>query len=126
MATVPPPPSKRQKTEAAERSRLQQEINEIPTNLGSVRIQFFDASTGTAAGALILVPVADATVKNLELLVNSLQGHVCMIRVHDQKKTDRGRLHLSEFPTALPCGEKRAPMRRVGRQISPPACTSQS
>lgn len=76
MTTVPPPPSKRQKTESIERSRVQQEINEIPTDLGSIRIQFFDASTGNAAGAPILVPVIDATVKNLELLVNSLQGHV--------------------------------------------------
>ena len=77
MATVIPPPSKRQKLDIAERAREQQQnINEIPQDLGNIRIQFFDHATGKATGGPVLVPVADATVKNLELLVNSIQGNV--------------------------------------------------
>ena len=77
MATVIPPPNKRQKTALAERAREQQSINSIPDDLGSVRVQFFDQSTGKATGGSVSIPVADATVKNLELLVNSLLGNVC-------------------------------------------------
>jgi hypothetical protein len=79
MATVLPPPSKKQKVAAEERAREQQEIRRIPDGLGSVRIQFFDQATGKASGGAISVPVADATVKNLELLVNSLLGNVCTL-----------------------------------------------
>ncbi|KAI9674462.1 MAG: hypothetical protein M1817_001800 [Caeruleum heppii] len=75
MATVLPPPSKRQKTATATRAREQQDIDSIPDNLGSVRIQFHDHATGLSAGPPVSVPVADATVKNLELLLNKLQSH---------------------------------------------------
>jgi ribosome assembly protein 4 len=77
MATVLPPPSKRQRTEAAERSRAQQDIEEVPSDAGSLRLQFYDETTGLPIGqGPVLVPVADATPKNLELLLNTLQGHV--------------------------------------------------
>jgi len=77
MATVLPPPSKRQRTDAAERARQQQEIEVIPSDAGTLRLQFFDETTGLAIGdGPILVPVADATPKNLEVLLNALQGHV--------------------------------------------------
>lgn len=76
MATVLPPPSKRQRTAAAERAREQQEINRIPDDLGSVRVQFFDQATGQHTGAPVSIPVIDANVKNLELLLNTLQGNV--------------------------------------------------
>ncbi|TVY75932.1 Ribosome assembly protein [Lachnellula suecica] len=76
MTTVLPPPSKRQRTDAAERARQQQDIEEIPSDAGSLRIQFFDETTGLPIGqGPVLVPVADATPKNLELLLNALQGH---------------------------------------------------
>ncbi|KAI9734446.1 MAG: hypothetical protein M1818_006835 [Claussenomyces sp. TS43310] len=76
MATVLPPPSKRQRLEAEERSREQQETETIPADAGSVRIQFFDEITGQPIGqGPVLVPVADANPKNLELLINTLQGH---------------------------------------------------
>ncbi|KAI9788487.1 MAG: hypothetical protein M1833_002919, partial [Piccolia ochrophora] len=75
MATVLPPPSKRQKVAAATRAREQQDIDTIPENLGSIRIQFHDHATGTTTGPAVSVPVADATVKNLELLLNTLQGN---------------------------------------------------
>ena len=76
MATVLPPPNKRQRLETAERAREQQDVRAIPEGLGSVRVQFFDQSTGKATGGAVSIPVADTTVKNLELLLNSLQGHV--------------------------------------------------
>lgn len=76
MATVFPPPSKRQRTAVAEIARDQQDVDTIPNNLGSVRIHFFDQSTGKPTGPPVAVPVADATVKNLELLLNTLQGNV--------------------------------------------------
>lgn len=77
MATVLPPPSKRQRTDAAERAREQQDIEEVPGNAGSLRIQFFDETTGLAIGqSHVVLAVADANPKNLEVLLNELQGHV--------------------------------------------------
>ncbi|KAL6716182.1 ribosome assembly [Lecanora helva] len=73
MATLLPPPSKKQRTAAAEKSREQQQIETIPPDLGNIRVQFFDQSNGRPTGAPVAVPVADATVKNLELLLNTLQ-----------------------------------------------------
>ncbi|KAI4167537.1 MAG: hypothetical protein LQ343_007135 [Gyalolechia ehrenbergii] len=81
MATVFPPPSKRQRTAVAEIARDQQDVDTIPNNLGSVRIHFFDQSTGKPTGPPVAVPVADATVKNLELLLNTLQGNDATERV---------------------------------------------
>lgn len=77
MATVLPPPSKRQRTDAADRAREQQDIEVVPSDAGSLRIQFFDETTGLPIGqGPVLVPVADATPKNLELLLNALLNHV--------------------------------------------------
>ena len=84
MATILPPPSKRLKLEKVERSCEQQDVGSIPPGLGSVRIQFLDKSTGKAAGGPVSIPVADTTVKNLELLLNSLQGNVRR-KVHHMK-----------------------------------------
>lgn len=81
MATVLPPPSKRQKTAVAERAREQQDILAIPDNLGSIRVQFFDQGTGHSTGVPVSIPVVDATVKNLELLLNTLQGNVSLSRI---------------------------------------------
>ena len=80
MATVFPPPSKRQRLAAAETAKTQQEIDTIPPNLGSIRIQFYDQASGKPTGGPVSVPVVDASVKNLELLVNSLLGNVCTLR----------------------------------------------
>ena len=77
MATVVPPPSKRQKTAFADRARELQELDVIPSNLGSVRVQFVDQATGKLSGAAISVPVVDATIKNLENLLNTLNKNVC-------------------------------------------------
>ncbi|KAI9772291.1 MAG: hypothetical protein M1840_001040 [Geoglossum simile] len=75
MATILPPPSKKQKTAESKRAQEQQEIDTIPGNLGSVRIQFHDAATGTATGPPVSVTVSDATTKNIELVLNSLLGN---------------------------------------------------
>jgi ribosome assembly protein 4 len=74
MATVAPPPSKHQKLEASEKARNQADITVIPDNLGSIRVQFVDQSTGTSTGPVVSIPVQDATVRNLENLLNTLQG----------------------------------------------------
>ena len=76
MATVLPPPSKRIRTAATEKAREQQDIQKTPDNLGSIRVQFIDQATGKSNAAPVSIPVADATVKNLELLLNTLQGNV--------------------------------------------------
>ena len=76
MATTLPPPSKRQRTAAAELSKTQQDVDTIPDNLGSIRVQFLDQATGQSAGPPVSIPVRDATVKNLELLLNTLQRNV--------------------------------------------------
>ena len=76
MATVIPPPSKRQKTEAAEKAQRAAEEAIIPDDLGSVRIQFADQQSGLTTGPVVAVPVKDSSVKNLEILLNALQGKV--------------------------------------------------
>lgn len=80
MATVLPPPSKKQCLENSEKARKQQNIEEIPSDAGSLRIQFFDETTGLPVGVPTQVAVADANPKNLELLLNSLRGAVSMNR----------------------------------------------
>ena len=77
MATVLPPPSKRLKTEQQNKARAQQDVETIPADLGSIRVQFNNQSNGEYSGAPISVPVANATIKNLELILNTLQGNVC-------------------------------------------------
>lgn len=72
MATVLPPPSKRQKLDAAERARIQQQPGPIPE--GSIRVQFVDRTSNAPAGPAVAVPLAQASVKNLEILLNSLLG----------------------------------------------------
>jgi ribosome assembly protein 4 len=77
MSTVLPPPSKRQRLEASEKAREQQDVEIVPVDAGSLPIQFFDQTTGLKIGhGPVLVPVADATPKNLELLLNTLLDHV--------------------------------------------------
>ncbi|MCJ1356500.1 MAG: hypothetical protein MMC33_006495 [Icmadophila ericetorum] len=81
MATVLPPASKRQRTALADKAREQQDVPSIPANLGSIRVQFVDQATGKPTGGAVSIPVVDATVNNLELLLNSLQGNDASERV---------------------------------------------
>lgn len=75
MATLVPPPSKRQKLDALDKAQRDAEDARIPEDLGTVRVQFVDQSTGRSTGPSVAIPVKDATVKNLEALLNSLQGN---------------------------------------------------
>jgi ribosome assembly protein 4 len=72
MATVLPPPSKRQKREATERASKLEEPESIPE--GSIRVQFVDRANNEPTGPSVSVPLSQATVKNLEILLNALQG----------------------------------------------------
>lgn len=78
MTTVLPPPSKRQKLAAEAEKFQQEEDKKIPEGLGSVRVQFIDQATGLPTGGPVALPVSQGNVKNLELLLNSLQGQVCV------------------------------------------------
>lgn len=104
MTTLIPPPSKRQRTELSERAREQQGIEEIPKNSGSLRIQFFDETTGLPIGGPTQVPVVDASPRNLELLVNSLQKNASLINgisfVIYYSRTDLHRIHQITFHIA--------------------------
>lgn len=110
MATLLPPPTKRQKREITEKAQQQQEIQGIPENLGSIRVQFFDQATGSATGPAVSVPVGDTSVKNLETLLNTLQGNVrlhvfhgCMVKLticfYRRRK-------MNEYHTASPTSRK--------------------
>jgi hypothetical protein len=103
MATVLPPPSKRQRVEASEKARAQVRANEVPDGLGSVRVQFIDQTTGNGTGPAIGVSIANATVKNLETLLNSIQGNVG-IRILYQNMSDLRfpRTRMKEYPTDSP------------------------
>jgi ribosome assembly protein 4 len=72
MATVLPPPSKRQKREHLERTQQPVEQPQIPDGLQ--RIQFRDADTGQPQGPVVSVALADLAPKNLSLLLNKLLG----------------------------------------------------
>lgn len=76
MATLVPPPSKRQKLNAVEKAERDAADARIPEGLGSVRIQFVDQSTGKSVGPSVAIDVQQATVKNLEGLLNTLQAKV--------------------------------------------------
>lgn len=112
MATLVPPPTKRQRTEVVENARQQQEIESVPSDLGSIRVQFFDQATGSTTGPAVSVPVADATVNNLETLLNTLQGNVGTregnwgMRIRDRKANvtvfSYCRAMMNEYRTGLP------------------------
>jgi ribosome assembly protein 4 len=72
MATVVPPPSKRRKLVASELARIQKIPDEVPE--GSIRIRFIDRSTNEPLGPVVSVPLQHSSVKNLEILANSLRG----------------------------------------------------
>ncbi len=57
MATVVPPPSKRQRREAVERSRIQDVAATLPPEDGSFKARFVDAD-GAALADVIEIPLA--------------------------------------------------------------------
>lgn len=82
MATVLPPPSKRQKRENLERTQIQQDVTAVATGpAGSFKARFLD-SDGKQMADVIEVPLADASEKNLSLLLNTLLARVRSYRLH--------------------------------------------
>lgn len=73
MATVAPPPSKRQKREALERSQVQADVTLAPIEAGSFKARFVDADSNQLA-EVVEIPLADASEKNVSLLLNTLLG----------------------------------------------------
>ncbi|KAI1194236.1 soluble quino protein glucose/sorbosone dehydrogenase [Nemania serpens] len=70
MATVLPPPSKRQRREILERSQVQQDVTSAAIT-GSIRARFVD-SEGKELAETVEIPLADATEKNVSSLLNTL------------------------------------------------------
>lgn len=76
MSTVLPPPSKRQKRETLAKTQTQQDVTAVAPGLeGSFKARFVDGE-GQQLAEVIEVPLADASEKNLTLLLNTLQGKV--------------------------------------------------
>ena len=76
MATIVPPPSKKRRTELSELSEQQQNADRIPSDAGSVRVQFKDQESGEQVGTSILVPLERSGVENLEQIYQSLSNQV--------------------------------------------------
>jgi len=76
MATAAPPPSKRQKREQIERTQTQQDVTPIlATDLGSFKAHFVD-SDGNQLADVIEINFADASEKNVSVLLNTLLERV--------------------------------------------------
>ncbi|KAB8336841.1 hypothetical protein FH972_021149 [Carpinus fangiana] len=60
MATVLPPPSKRQKLAAEQEKQQLEDAQRIPDGLGDVRVQFVDQASGQPTGGPVSLPVAHA------------------------------------------------------------------
>ncbi|PSR80228.1 WD repeat-containing protein [Coniella lustricola] len=90
MATVVPPPSKRQRREDVARTSTQADLSTIlPPDNGSFKARFIDASNGAPLADAIEIPLADATEKNVSLLLNTLLG-----RDRDDFLPYRFRIHI--------------------------------
>ncbi|KAJ1331008.1 ribosome assembly protein 4 [Microdochium nivale] len=71
MSTVLPPAPKRQRREALERTQIQQDVRPVPIEAGSFKARFID-NEGNQMADVIEIPLADATEKNVSLLLNTL------------------------------------------------------
>ncbi|KAI1074925.1 YVTN repeat-like/Quino protein amine dehydrogenase [Whalleya microplaca] len=88
MATVVPPPSKRQRREVLERTQVQQDVTPPTIEAGSFKARFID-NDGNQLAETIEVPLADATEKNVSLLLNTLLG-----RDREEFTPYRFRIHI--------------------------------
>lgn len=103
MATVVPPPSKRQRREELERTTTQADISTLlPADSGSFKARFID-DAGAQMTDVIEVPLADASEKNVSLLLNTLLG-----RDREDFLPYRFRIHIpgtdliiDQYPTDL-------------------------
>lgn len=78
MATLVPPPSKRQRVEHSEKSRIQQDVEAQPDpvaeDAGDIRLELRDETTNKATGPPIIIALKDANLKNLTTLANQRRG----------------------------------------------------
>ncbi|KAK9467637.1 quinon protein alcohol dehydrogenase-like superfamily [Lipomyces arxii] len=70
MATLLPPPSKRMRRDA----QLPRDTNVVPADLPAVQVQFRAADTGKMLSTGMMRVPGSSTVKQLEMLINSLLG----------------------------------------------------
>lgn len=76
MSTVLPPPSKRQKREQLEKTQKQADVAAIVLGEdGSFKARFVD-SDGNQLTEAIEIPLAEASEKNISLLLNTMLGKV--------------------------------------------------
>ncbi|OAA61758.1 WD repeat protein [Niveomyces insectorum RCEF 264] len=91
MATLVPPPPKRQRRAQIERTQIQQDITaNLPPDHGSFKARFIDGD-GKQMADVIEVPIADASEKNVSLLLNTLLG-----RDTDEFLPYRFRIHIPD------------------------------
>ena len=76
MATAPPPPNKKQRLAAGSAKFQDEQDRHIPDDLDNVNVQFVDQSTGQPTGGPVSIPLTQATIENLGLLLNSLKDQV--------------------------------------------------
>ncbi|PKS06320.1 hypothetical protein jhhlp_007068 [Lomentospora prolificans] len=103
MATILPPPSKKQKRETLERTKTQQDVSApAAAEAGSFKARFVDGE-GNQLADVIEVPLADASEKNISLLLNTLLG-----RDREEFLPYRFRVHIpdsdiivDQYPTDL-------------------------
>ncbi|KAK8138543.1 ribosome assembly [Apiospora sp. TS-2023a] len=88
MATIAPPPSKRQRREDLERSQIQADVTPAPIEAGSFKARFVDSDSNQLA-EVVEIPLADASEKNVSLLLNTLLG-----RDKDEFTPYKFRIHL--------------------------------
>ena len=79
MATLLPPPSKRQRLDQTTQAPI-----DLSTVSGNVLLQFKASDTGEITGSTIRVP-SKTTAKELELLLNQLLNAVCFFYVSVNK-----------------------------------------
>ncbi|KAK0748415.1 WD40-repeat-containing domain protein [Apiosordaria backusii] len=103
MATVAPPPSKRQKREEIERTTVQQDVTPLlAMDLGSFKANFIDGD-GNQMADVIEINFADASEKNVSALLNTMMG-----RDREEFTPYRFRIHIpgkdvivDQYPTDL-------------------------
>ncbi|EPE06856.1 wd repeat-containing protein [Ophiostoma piceae UAMH 11346] len=111
MATVLPPPPKRQRREEIARTQVQQDITiGLPPDHGSFKARFVDAD-GQQMADVIEVPIADASEKNVSLLLNTLLGRdqeeflPYRFRIHipsdNKDDDDRAPIIVDQYPSDL-------------------------
>ena len=82
MATILPPPSKRQRREDLQRTQIQQDVTPFTDGpAGSFKARFLDSDGKQVTKDVVEVPLADASEKNLSLLLNTLLERVIVIFV---------------------------------------------